>query len=133
MSHINIKVSSDKQNYNTFEEKIRLAHNGLTGNLKCYTGEQGEFWVSIIPSLNVSGYGQTEEDSIEDLKVNVTTLCDDLFQIDDVQRKIELSKLGWAVNKFFRKRFSKAYVDENGLLQNFDHPEKVKKSILEAA
>jgi hypothetical protein len=101
--------------------------------LKCFTGEQGEFWVSIIPSLNVSGYGNNEEEAIEDLRFNFNVMCHDLFAINEIQRKAELNKLGWNINKFFKKRYSKAFVDENGILQNFDHPELVKKSILETA
>jgi hypothetical protein len=44
----------------------------------------------------------------------------------------ELKKLGWTKHKYFKKQYSSSFVDENGVLQNFDFPEQVKKTILEA-
>lgn len=132
MSEIKFTISQTKGNTISLEEKIKLSSHVITGNLKCYTGEQGEFWVSIIPSLNVSGYAKTEKESLDDLKMNVLVFCEDLFNINESQRKAELRNLGWTISKLFKKQFSKSYIDENGVLQNFDFPERVKKSIFEA-
>lgn len=114
-------------------ENLKVSPSGLVGRLSAFSGKQGEFWVSIIPSLNVSGYGESEEDANESLKENLQVFCEDLFSISDTQRRSELKKLGWEPNKFFKKRYSKAYVDENGVLQNFDNPEQVKRKVLQAA
>lgn len=113
-------------------ELLKVSSNALIGKLAAYSGEQGEFWVSIVPSLNVSGYGETEDEANDSLKENLQVFCEDLFVISESQRKKELKKLGWEASKFFEKRFSKIYVDENGVLQNFNNPEKVKRRILEA-
>ncbi|TDE53651.1 hypothetical protein [Flavobacterium sp. GT3P67] len=120
-----------KSKVETVVEKLVLNAHTLKANLKCYTGQQGDFWVSIIPSLNVSGYGKTEKESIKDLNYNATLFCDDLFSVTETQRRGELNRLGWVLNKLFKKKYSKSYIDENGVLQNFDFPEKVKKTILE--
>lgn len=112
-------------------EKITIGSNGLKGNFQCFSGKSGEFWVSVIPSLNTSGYGSTEEDSRVDLQFNLEVLCEDLFKLDKNLINLELKKLGWNKDRFFKKRYSSSYVDENGVLQNFDSPEDVKKSILE--
>ena len=133
MSQIKFKILPRGEKPLVTNEKLHVSAHSLKGNLNCFTGKQGEFWVSIIPSLNVSGYGQSEEEALNDLGSNFEVLCKDLFSINDIQRNAELNKLGWEINKFFKKRFSKSFVDENGTLQNFDYPEKVKKSILEAA
>ena len=114
-------------------ENLKVSPTGLIGRLNAFSGEQGEFWVSIIPSLNVSGYGKTEDEANESLKENLQVFCEDLFSINEVQRKMELTKLGWEPNKFFKKKYSKAYVDENGVLQNFNNPEQVKRKVLQAA
>jgi len=115
------------------EETLTLAAHSLKASLKCYTGQQGEYWVSVIPSLNVSGYGKTEQESVEDLNYNSNLFCDDLFSVSEEQRRGELNRLGWVINKIYKKRYSKSFVDENGILQNFDFPEKVKRTLLATA
>lgn len=112
-------------------EKITIGSNGLKGNFRCFSGKSGDYWVSVIPSLNTSGYGSTEEESREDLKYNLDVFCEDFFKLDKESINLELKKLGWNKDRFFRKRYSSSYVDENGILQNFDSPKDVKKSILE--
>ena len=129
MGKFNFKIE-EKQ---TQVEKITLGPNGLKGIFKCYSGKSGDYWVSVIPSLNTSGYGSTEEESREDLKYNMDIFCEDLFNLDKVSRNRELQNLGWRKDKYFGKRYSSAYVDENGVLQNFDSPEEVKQSLLETA
>ena len=76
-------------------------------------------FVYYCPSLELSGYGKTEELSFE----MVVSSIDDFFQylsdmsMDDKQK--ELKKLGWG-KTFFNKRFSKVFVDTDGVLQNFN-------------
>ena len=113
------------------KESLKLTANGLKGKLLNFTGKSGEHWVSIIPSLNVSGYGDSGADAIEDLGYNLKVLCEDLFALTQDQRDAELKKMGWSRNKFFKKQYSSAYVDDNGILQNFDSPGQVQKTILE--
>jgi predicted RNase H-like HicB family nuclease len=117
----------------SLSETIKIGSEGLFGRLLVFSGEQGEFWVSIVPSLNVSGYGKTENEANESLQENLHTFCKDLFSVSEDQRKVELKKMGWVPNKLFKKKYAKAIVDENGVLQHFDHPEQVIRKILEAA
>jgi hypothetical protein len=114
-----------------FSEYLKLTPKGVKGKFLNFTGKSGEHWVSIIPSLNVSGYGESEEDAITDLQYNVKVLFEDLYELTATQRDSELKILGWSQNKFFKKQYSSTYVDENGVLQNFDSPKQVKKSVLE--
>lgn len=113
------------------KEFLKLTKNGLKGKLLNFTGKSGEYWISIIPSLNVSGYGDTESDATKDLEYNLKIFCKDLFELSKDQRDAELKSMGWSKNKFFGKQYSSVYVDENGVLQNFDSPKQVKRTILE--
>ena len=115
------------------KEYLKLTHKGLKGKFLNFTGISGKHWISIIPSLNVSGYGDSEVDAIKDLEYNLKVLCNDLFELTQERRDAELMKMGWSRNKFFKKQYSSAYVDENGVLQNFDSPKQVKKTIFEPA
>lgn len=122
-----------KINDSISKESISLKENRLRGTLSFFSGQQGEYWVCIVPSLNVSGYGINENDAFENLKENIELFCKDLFSLNMIQRKIELKNLGWVQDKYFNKKYKTPFVDENGVLQNFDFPEKVTRKILEAA
>jgi hypothetical protein len=53
------------------------------------------------------------------------------MKLSNEQREMELTKLGFSKVKFHTKNYSKSYVDENGVLQGFEHG-TLKTSILEA-
>ena len=112
-------------------EKLTLKPHGIKGHFNLFTGKSGEYWVSIVPALNTSGYGKTEEEAQSDLKYNLNLFCKDLFSLKPEQRIAELKKMGWHNDKLFRKQFSSAFVDENGVLQHFDFPTEVKKTSTE--
>ena len=113
-------------------EYLKLTHNALEGKFLNFTGKSGVYWVSIIPSLNFSGYGDLESEAKKDLEYNLKVLCKDLFELPQDQRDAELKKMGWSKDKVLKKQYSSVYVDEDGVLQNFDFPKQVKKTILES-
>lgn len=49
-------------------------------DLKYQTFIDGEFWVSVIPSLDVTGYGKTEEEAIKDMEYNLEIYYEDLLE-----------------------------------------------------
>ncbi|MCF0052895.1 hypothetical protein LXM25_22680 [Dyadobacter sp. LJ53] len=114
-------------------EGLNLTENEIEGVLVVYTGQQGSHMLSVIPSLNVSGYGNTEEGSINALKENLETLFVDLFEVSKLQRQKELFNLGWRTAPDLSIHLSWSNQDEASVLQNFDFPERVKTSILQAA
>jgi hypothetical protein len=114
-------------------EILTLADEEIEGTLIVYTGQQGDHTLSIIPSLNVSGYGIDEEDSVNALKENLETLFEDLFGISESERKDELSRMGWNPQPSSDQPLPWLHFEEKEILQNFDFPERVKTSILQAA
>jgi len=112
-------------------ENIVISANRLRGTLNMYSGISGEYWVSIMPSINTSGYGLTEEESVDDLKMNVDIFLKYLFSLTDARRQVELRKMGWAKNRYFKRKYSNTFVDKEGLLQNFDDPNSVKSKRLQ--
>jgi predicted RNase H-like HicB family nuclease len=134
MGRFNLQHTSlSKEKLLDTEESLKMSSNVVEGLLKTFTGQQGEFYVSIVPALNVSGYGKDEAEALESLRENLNTFFDDLFELSEIDRHKEVMKLGWVRDKFSKKRFSSSFLDDNGILQNFDFPEKVKKSVLQAA
>jgi len=113
-------------------ESLTLQKQKLECVVRVFSGKSGDFWVSIIPSLNTSGYGDTEEDSFSDLQYNLKVFSDDFFKLNQLQKESTLRNLGWTKKRYFSKQFANSYIDEKGVLQNFDNPLEVKSSFLEA-
>ncbi|HET7360994.1 MAG TPA: hypothetical protein VFI78_03590 [Salinimicrobium sp.] len=130
MSELNFCIQEHK---GLKPEKITIGSKNIKGYFKCFSGKSGGYWISIIPSLKVSGYGTTEEEAIHDLSYNMDVFCEDLIALSEDQRHLELRKMGWEQNSIFKKKFSSVYADEGGVLQNFDHPEEVKSTMLKTA
>jgi|LFEF01.1.fsa_nt_gb hypothetical protein len=103
------------------EDTVRIKGGILTIQATVISGKEGEHFVSIIPSLMISGYGSTEEEAMESLDENMETFCEDFMKLNQDQRKSELIKLGFTQVRYHSKNFSKLYVDENGLLQGLEN------------
>ncbi|MBK7306852.1 MAG: hypothetical protein IPI88_07260 [Chitinophagaceae bacterium] len=73
-----------------------------------------------MPSLDITGYGETRERAIEMLKFSILDYFESLIKLPSKQIEAELHKFGWKQNKLRHKQYSKAYVDINGELQNFN-------------
>ncbi len=99
---------------------IRINKSSIHVNVVVATGKEGDFFVSISPSLNVSGYGKTKRESMESFSENMEVFCSDLMALPRKRIEIELRNMGFRKEKMQHKNFSKVYVDEYGVLQNFE-------------
>jgi predicted RNase H-like HicB family nuclease len=104
-------------------EEIYVSKNKLSIKLFSITGKDGDFWVSICPSLNVSGYGSSKEEAEASLDHNMNVFAEDFSSLPIKSMILELKKMGWEQAKFRKKRLSKVFVDEDGNLQNLEHAE----------
>lgn len=103
------------------EDTVRIKGGVLTVQATVISGKDGEHFVSIIPSLMISGYGSTEQEAMESLDENMETFCEDFMKLNQDQRRSELIRLGFTQVRYHSKNFSKLYVDENGLLQGLEN------------
>jgi hypothetical protein len=111
------------------KEKININKDYVRVNLLIAMGKEGDYYVTISPSILVSGYGKTEAEANDSFEENMKLFCSDLISISDEKRTIELSKLGLSNAKSQKKNFSKAYIDKNGVLQGFE-PGSVKTAMV---
>ena len=102
-------------------EFIKLSAHRVVIQVAAISGKDGDFWIQVSPSLNVSGYGDTEKEAEKNFLENLDLFRKDLFELSHIQRVLELKKMGWVRKKFAKRQFSKSFVDENGILKNLEH------------
>lgn len=117
-------------NFKDIKETVRIKGNTLSIKILSATGKEGEHFVTVSPALLVSGYGSTEEEAKQSFEENLKLFCQDFMKLNQPQRESELFKLGFTKVKFHNKDYSKAYVDENGVLQGFE-PGTLRAAMLE--
>ncbi|MCD4665752.1 MAG: hypothetical protein K8R68_10830 [Bacteroidales bacterium] len=105
-------------------ESIKLNGSDFKAELTIITGKEFDHWVVLSPSLNVSGYGKTIDDAKESFNHNMEVFAEDLFSTDLDKRVKYIKSLGWKQEKYFGKKYSKAFVDHKGILQNLEMPQQ---------
>lgn len=111
---------------------VRIKGNDLHLSLSVFNGKQGDFFLCYCPSLNISGYGKSEDEAEEFIKTEMKLFCEDVMSMSSEERENYLLSLGFKKERFRTKNFSKAFVDENGRLQDFDEG-TVERKILQVA
>lgn len=101
-------------------DTIRFNKNKISLKVIIASGKEGDYFVVVSPSLDVSGYGKTKEMAQESFKENIKTFCEDLFKLSKEDRDKELFQMGFHREALKNKNFSKSFVDENGVLKDFD-------------
>jgi len=114
------------------EEIIRLKDGSLEVKFVAFSGKEGDFYVFVAPSLLVSSYGDTLEDAKEAFLENIDTFCIDFMELNAFQRDAYAKSLGFKKQKYNSKNYSKAYVDQNGILNGIDL-DKLTASTIETA
>ena len=89
--------------------------------------------ICFIPAFQISGYGKTKAKALEMLKFSMDEYFTNLIHMTDKQMKQEMIQLGWHSDKFFKKEYSRAYVDQDGVLQDFNPDGVIEKETLEFA
>ena len=121
---MSIKIKETKELVRIKNKKIELTFLSIQGK------EEGVF-VEISPTLMVSGYGNTEKEARESFTHNVELFCRDVLELSPTKRDKYLVSLGFKKETYKNKNFSKAYIDDKGVLKNLDS-DSVKTSFLEA-
>ncbi|MFZ6023794.1 MAG: hypothetical protein ACOYVG_04980 [Bacteroidota bacterium] len=113
-SSSNEPVQQESLKVNARKGRVVLEVNGFN-----FIDKDTKQFVIYIPSLNISGYGETKEKADEMIKESFDFFCSHLISLDPSKMNALLATLGWH-KKFFAKQFSKLYVDEMGELKNFN-------------
>lgn len=98
-----------------------------------YQDKETNQYVIYIPSLDISGYGETVEKAREMVRFCINEFCEHICSLTPKKIETELLSLGWKKNKLKNKIYSKAYIDISGKLKNFAVKNTLEVNILTAA
>jgi hypothetical protein len=122
--------------------KIDFRKKEVYATLTVAQFQDHEHFVIYVPSLQITAYGDNLNEAFEMFKVEWEELCRALLSLPEYQAVSELEKYGWIREKLLKKKFhSEAYLNKEGILANFNLPEKttiveqkiVKEKFIEAA
>lgn len=119
------RITSSFEDFPYDTEQLRITKDSLSIRVNLISGKDGDFWVFISPSLNVSGYGKTIDEAKASFDENMEVFSDDITRASSSERNNILRQLGWKQKRYMKKQFSKAFVDEDGILQNLEQPKLV--------
>lgn len=106
--------------------KINFRKKMVHGNVFAHSFENEGKRMIYIPALNISGYGDTEEEAREMVNISIADFLDTLFSAGEAKAMDEIKSLGWTKDKFFPKRYHPPFVDKDGILKEFDLSEGTK-------
>jgi len=112
-----------------FLEIIRISEKQLVIELIVSKGKDGDFFVQVSPTLNVSGYGKTEDEAKESFDLNIKLFCEDLMNLKLVERLKYIKSFGFKNKKYQTKNYSNIYVDKNGILQGLEQVSTMREKI----
>lgn len=118
------------------EENLSVSRSKrlVRAHLRIWTVKDGDFVVSLIPSLSLSGYGKDKGSSMVMLNNAIHDYCANLVNLKQDKIEAELARYGWSrLNKFLKKRYVGPFIDKEGVLREFSLPEntEVDEEILE--
>jgi hypothetical protein len=130
-SIFNLQVSEQRVEHEKLHVDFRKQTIRAMLNVVRFRDKDTQQIVAYIQSLDISGYGATAEKAEEMLRFATQDFFAHLFTLSLKQLQSELQGLGWKKG-FFNKDYSKAYVDEEGELKNYN-AEEVKRFALTSA
>lgn len=119
--HIKGKNHIEELHINKVKENIKACLRVIK-----YIDKETKHHVSYIPSLEISGYGNTRKEATEMLHFSLDEYFAFLISCPETKMQKELRELGWLKNK----DYSKAYVDISGNLKDFAVMDTVEEEML---
>lgn len=84
--------------------KISKSKKFFDGQFRMMHFKDGDSHILYLPSLGISGYGDTPEEAHEILKISITEFTNELIKLPEHKMFEELRKFGWKRDKIFRKK-----------------------------
>ncbi|MGV0828340.1 hypothetical protein ACTS9C_05510 [Empedobacter brevis] len=109
----------------SIEDSIRYRRGHISASLTVVSFIEEGSHIVYSPSLEMSGYGDTEEEAKEMFSYSMEDYFKTLIKLSHKTIEAELRKYGFKQKKYKSKNYSKLYVDQDGVLQGLDQPSLV--------
>jgi len=122
--------------YSSEQLKINFHKRTATANINAlsFIDKDTKQHIFYFPAFEITGYGETHAKALEMAKFCINDFIAGLLGLPESKAKQELSILGWKRSNLFHKEYSKAFVDGNGELKNFNaENDKVERVTLSMA
>ena len=131
------KLTTHPVNEATAKEFITIDERDQSSNgclrIITYIDKDTNQHIAYVPSLEVTGYGNTETEARDLLWVAIEKFFDHLFSPSVTRIYDELSKLGWKRSWYKKKEFSRTYIDVTGELKEFALEDSIRTEELQIA
>ncbi len=122
--------------------KLDLKNGTAQGVIRVIEFKDHEFYIAFNPTLNISGYGESEKEALDMLFHDVLfDFFQNLLKLTEAEISCELSKYGYDRSRIFNSKKSKRYtgrgpvVSSAKILENLNLPPEtpIKEKYLEVA
>jgi predicted adenine nucleotide alpha hydrolase (AANH) superfamily ATPase len=100
--------------------KFDFKKKSVEGNLLAHSFESDGYRFVYVPSLNISGYGNSQEEAQEMVNISIRDFLETLFSAGESKAYDEIKKLGWRKQKYSAKKYTAPFVDKDGILREFN-------------
>lgn len=110
------------------EEHIKIdrtkSERRFQAELRVVSFKDGEFYMNYIPSLNLTGYGDTDEEARHMLMdIVLKDYIDNLMHLPESDLYAELRQYGWVRKPFLTKQLRNIqFLDTNTIKDTFNLP-----------
>jgi len=118
--------------------KLNLRKGEGHGTIRVVEFKDHQFYVAYMPTLNLSGYGDTENEALDMLFKDVLMdFFEHLMKLSETEVTEELAKYGFMKSGYFKKRFTSVgpHVELSSILSKLNLPPdtKVREKYLQVA
>jgi hypothetical protein len=133
MSRLSVNIINSKR-INPEYLIINKSRGKIKSRLLILTGtdKDSKQIIHYLPSLEISGYGATEEKAYAMLNDCVKDFFKYILESPVYKVQNELRSLGWIQSALKKIEYSKSFVDITGGLKNFNVKDKVELGFIEA-
>ncbi len=126
-----VKISKSKKTNEDQFLHVNTTRRHITGciNVISFKDKDTKQYVMLIPSLELSSYGDTKKETSEMMKSAIDFFLGQLVSLTKKKMEEELKRLGWIHHPLKNKDYSMAFVDDKGALQKFND-ENVKVELI---
>ncbi|RZM26571.1 MAG: hypothetical protein EOO88_16485 [Pedobacter sp.] len=128
MGYLNKEIINSPGGVPTNLMHIDYLSGTIESNIHIVSLEDNGYHINYAPALQISSYGHTQEEA-RDMMINIVIpdLFENILKIGKPATLEFLSKLGWsAVDRESKDFKNSAFVDRDGILQNFNLPQDTK-------